>query len=404
MRHVGIVQPCVSRSQAAPRIARASILALTSASRSRASIGLARAALATGTPASRSRTSLSPLRTALTVSVCAPALVFAACGAPDGPRPIEGDLQAPATATSPAGIEGARPADLDAAARARLAAVRDEMLRAGKCTDDCLRELRTLFESFPDSEDVRIALNNALVQRRDWNGLAQLYEGRADRTARENAYLGTVYIQLGRHADAAALLVPLSDATPADAELAYNAAYALHHMGDIEAAANRLDAGWERYRADGDVHAMTLRALTHVAAGEPERAVEILDEVVAVDPEYFPAHFALGSAHAALGDEPAAEAAFRRVAEIHASTEADTARRLRLSAQAEALKAAWAAKDYAEAERLVDAMLPQVDEPDLRRTILEFAAAIYEATGRSEAAREALIEAGAIEVGGEESP
>lgn len=292
----------------------------------------------------------------------------------------------------------------DTAARARLIAVRDEMLRAGKCTDDCLRELRSLYEAFPTSTDVRVALNNALVQRMDWQGLATLYEARTDRSTQEDAYLATVYIKLGRYGDAATLLVPLADAVPADDELAYNAAYALQHMGDHEAAAARIDTGWEGFRSARHTHAMTLRALAHSSTGDPASAVPILNEVIAIDPDYLPAHFALGQAHAALGDNTAAEAAFARVTELHAQTEADTARRLRLSAQAEALKIAWAAKDYAEAEKLVDSMLPEVDEPGLRRTILEFAAAIYEATDRPEQAREALMQAGSIDVGQGDQP
>lgn len=286
----------------------------------------------------------------------------------------------------------------DPGAREQLAAVRDEMLRAGKCSDDCLRELRDLHQAYPTSEDVRIALNNALVQRQDWNGLAILYEARPARTAQEEAYLAAVYIKLGRFEEAAAALIPLADSRPADDELAYNAAYALQHMGDHEAAAARLDARWESLRAAQNTHAMTLRALAHTAAGEVEQAIEVLSSVAEIDPNYFPAQFALGNAYAALGDEEAAEAAFQRLAAIHAATEADTSRRLRLSAQAEALKAAWAEQDYPEAERLVDAMLPQVDEPALRRTILEFAAAIYDATGRPEEAREALRQAGSIDV------
>lgn len=292
----------------------------------------------------------------------------------------------------------------DPDAREQLASVRDEMLRAGKCSDDCLRELRDLHQAYPTSEDVRIALNNALVQRQDWNGLAMLYEARPTRTAQEEAYLAAVYIKLGRFQEAAAALVPLSDARPADDELAYNAAYALQHMGDHDAAAARLDARWDAFLTAENTHAMTLRALAHTAAGQPEQAIEVLTSVVEIDPDYFPAHYALGQAHAAVGDDAAAEAAFQRVSAIHAATEADTSRRLRLSAQAEALKAAWAEKDYAEAERLVDAMLPQVDEPGLRRTILEFAAAIYDATGRPEEAREALRQAGAVDVAEADQP
>ncbi len=231
-----------------------------------------------------------------------------------------------------------------------------------------------------------------------------LYQDRVDRTAQENAYLATVFIKLGRYEEAADLLIPLSDASPTDDELAYNAAFALLHKGDHEAAAARLDARWEAFRSAKNTHAMTLRARAYTSAGAAAGAVPVLEEVIAIDPDYFPAHFALGTAHAAIGDNAAAEAAFKRVAELHAETEAETANRLRLSAQAEALKTAWAEQNYAEAERLVDAMLPEVDEPGLRRTILEFAAAIYEATGRPEDAREALMQAGSIDVGEEDQP
>jgi len=362
-----------------------------------------------------------PAHRLLSCGLLALTLVSAACAGPDagrdGPREAGNPARAgsvteasPAMIGPPAARAGLPPSGspsdasssaLNEASLAELERIRAAILETGKCSDEDLLVLRDLFARYPRSADLRAVLANALVRRRDWTGLAAVYEAWAGRTPDDDVQLAKAYVKVGRFDEAAAILVPLAEASPGDVDLAYNAAFALRHAGRGEDAAAILDGSWREIVAAGDPNALTLRALVHIAAGELDPALLILQELTVAQPDYFPAWNALGRARAAAGDLEGAAVAYERLEELHAASEAETARRLRLSARSKALKEAWAVRDLEAAESLVDAMLPEASElgdAQLARTLHEFHAAIYEAKGRPEQAREALEEAARIDL------
>lgn len=340
----------------------------------------------TGLPAARAALGIAGL---LALAACAPSggvegvESSAALESPTATEVASPDVQPDGAAVSAqpsaADIEGLRALDADIQTRNRT-------------TDAQLAQLRALWERYPGEPRVLSVLTTALVQRKDWGGLVDVVERLEAPSQAQRLLAAKAMLKMGRFAEAEAVLLPLHQATPADAELAYNAAFALFHLGRKDDAAAVLDRGWKGILAADDVNGMALRALSALDLGEPERAIEIAEEAVARRPDFFPAWNVLGRARATLGDEAGARAALDRVDEIHAATSRDTARRLRLSAQATALQEAWDAGRLDEAEALVEAMLPEAPD-EVRVELLGFAAAIYDATGRPEQAERARADA-----------
>ncbi|MEO8084019.1 MAG: prolyl oligopeptidase family serine peptidase [Ardenticatenales bacterium] len=285
------------------------------------------------------------------------------------------------------------------AERASLTALQGTMASAHKASDEQLATLRALHAAHPSSADVSSVLQAALVAREDWTGLAAVLTARPSLTAPERATLAKVYIKLGRWADAAAIARPLSDAAPTDPDAAYAAALPLARLGQLDDAAAVLDRAHDAIVNARSADALTLRGMIHLDAREADQAAAVLEQAAALNPDYFPAYNALGRARMALGDDAGAKAAYDQVAAIHTRDDAVTAQRLRLSARATALKAAWDAGDYATARTTIEAMLPEADAADAstRRDLWQFAAAIYEALGEDDKAAAAQAEAGKVE-------
>lgn len=332
---------------------------------------------------------------ALLALALAAALGACAPPSPDGPGAAAPEADgAPPTPGAPT----APPVAANPTAAAMLAAVRERILASGACDDDCLGALRALWEAHPGDPTLRVALTNALIQRKDWTGIEAVVRSLPQPTDADRVLLAKALTKLGRFDEASAILSPLVDARPDDADLAYNAAYADFHGNRPERAAEVLDRAWSALSGGGDANPPTLRAMIHLEAGEADRAAAVAEAVVARHPDFFPAWEVLARARGARGDEAGALEALARVDAINAATEVENARRMRLSAQATALKAAWTERDLGAAEALVEAMLPAAD-PALQRQLYEYAVAIYQATGRPEEAEAARAAAERLPLG-----
>ncbi len=259
-----------------------------------------------------------------------------------------------------------------------------------------LDTLRGLYDAHPEESILFAALNNALVAREDWEGLRDLYAGRDDLTPAQRVTLGKVYVRLGDWDRAEAVLLPLADAQPDEADLAYYAARVERHLGQRAAAGARLDRVMETLRATDHVDALIIRGMVDLETGEADAARGLFEDVLAIDPDSQAALDGLGRAFVALGQRAQAAAAFATLDAVHLRSAEDKGRQMRLSAGAEALKAAFQARDLPAAERLVDTMLAEAEDPSLRQTLHEYAAEIYAATNRAPAAADARATAAAI--------
>lgn len=116
-------------------------------------------------------------------------------------------------------------------------------------------------------------------------------------------------------------------------ELALQPCHAKSHyyMGEVEAASGRSETAEARYRRA--IRCDNRQAASHAGLGgllskerRYEEAVGVLQTAVSLDPNSADAHYSLGRALLHLGRKQEAEAAFRRVDEIHTAKH-ETARR-----------------------------------------------------------------------------
>ena len=312
---------------------------------------------------------------------------------------------APTTAApAPTQRAAARLAD-DPAAVATTSALQQRLnANANRLAPADLAILRQLYATYPAEPALLVALNNVLATREDWEGLRELYANRANLNPDQQLTLGKVHVRLGEWQQAADRLLPLAQASPDDAELAYFTARALRHLGRREEAAARLDAVVESLRRMRHVDALAIRGLLHLEADEPAAARDLFQEAIALDPGATAAHEGLGRALVALGEREQAASVLATVDALHQAEADAKGRQMRLSAGAEALKRAFRAGDMAEAERMVEVMLAEAEERALRGTLHEYAAQIYAATAREPEAQNARATATALAEGNGVSP
>lgn len=136
----------------------------------------------------------------------------------------------------------------------------------------------------------------ALAEPRDaaeaWNGLAVLHEQREERWAADEAW---------EHALAA---------TPSSVAALHNRALAWMRRGEAARARAVLAARAGEHPPDAAL--LTLSALAAMAENDPEAAVPLLAEALALDPELARAHFTLGLVHERRGQHAAALESTRR--------------------------------------------------------------------------------------------
>lgn len=316
-----------------------------------------------------------------------PALLLAALlGACSGSR--GGAPPSPAAAATP-------PVD-----RARLGQVTREMQELGVCTPGCLDTLRALREAFPRDAEVRAALKQAYLQRRDWDALWQLEQERpaGARTPAEQVELASIEINAGRYAEAVASLEPLLAARPADAELARLAGQVYFHLGDHDRAAPLLDRAMAGLRGEEGAEAATFRGLLHFHRGEEAAAEQALRQATRLAPDYLPALNALGRVLAARGAEAQAREALARARRLQEAVSTAERRQLRLSALSQMASDAFQQGRHDEAERLIAEMLEVADD-GVKVQLYRYLAQVRKAAGRSAAAQAALEQAQRLERG-----
>ena len=112
-------------------------------------------------------------------------------------------------------------------------------------------------------------------------------------------YLGVLHERRGELEAAARELGSVLDRRPGDAPT-------LLHLGSVALQANRLDESEQRYRAalEAGADAAAHYGLGRIALerGEPARAVELLERVLAEHPDSGAVHYQLGLAYRQLGD------------------------------------------------------------------------------------------------------
>lgn len=312
-----------------------------------------------------------------------------ALGVPSGNSEVGG-----AVATDVGGAaQPVRDFETDPQGREALRRIHNEILSAVTVSDSNMIELREISEIWPNHPEIVAELKLALTRRLDWEGLAKLYEGLPALNIDERAMLGHTYIKLGRVDEANAILVPLAVEDPLHIDVAYGAALGLYRSGDSVAASRHLDRLWNPFIHAKRVDALALRGKIFLEDGDLKRARSIFEQAIEIDDSLVSreAYDGLGRTLVALGEREAAAEVFDRLEAMNVGVSRMETQNLQQYTKIRAMIEAWEQGDLVETERLMDEILPVVDDR-FKSLIYEYALELYNATGRPDKAREAAAE------------
>jgi thioredoxin-like negative regulator of GroEL len=314
------------------------------------------------------------------------------------PRTQAGEVSVAAGAVAPRPVVA-----LDEAATAQIHGLAGRF-RGGKvCDVEALAELEGLQARHGEPAEVREALLLAFSACDEPEGIARLLVRTlpVDASLDDRLRVGAAWIRAAHYEEAVEVLLPLAESEGPTSKAAWLAGFALFHAGDSERALPLLQSARAQASAPGGSDGPLLVGLAKLHSGDTEGAIAELEQGRTVDPDNVAILAGLARAYTAAGREAeaaeasqAARAANVRVAERERTN-------LRLSAYSTELKAAHAAGDVEEVERLFDEMWPTAPPP-ARQQMLLLRADAYERAGRSDDASASRTQA--AEIRAEASP
>ncbi len=330
--------------------------------------------------------------TIATVGAAVVLCVTAACRTPELPSGSTETGTAVATDVAGAG-QIARDFETDPQGRAALLRIHNQILNAVTVSDSNMIELRDIHAIWPNHPEIVAELKLALTRRKDWEGLAKLYEGLPSLNIDERTMLGHTYIKLGRVEEANAILIPLAVEDPLNIDVAYGAALGLYRSGDSASASRHIDRMWNAYIHAKRVDALALRGKIFLEAGQLNRARSIFEQALEIDDSLVSreAYDGLGRTLVALGDREAAAEVFDRLEAMNVGVSQMETQNLQQYTKVRAMIEAWEQGDLELTEKYIDEILPVVDDR-FKSLIYEYALELYNATGRPDKAREAAAE------------
>lgn len=295
----------------------------------------------------------------------------------------------PASPPPTASTEPATPSEAD---RARVPPLTARFQGGRVCDADAVQALRDLRGRY-GSELVRDAL---LVAYQACNAPAALAELLTETlpdepTFEQSLQLGVAWIRATQYVQAADILRPLAEASPAGSNARWLAGFALVHAGEPEAALPWLDEARSHAGGTDGSEAHLLIGLAKLQLGDADGAVPELERARELVPDDPSALSALARAYAGAGRDADGQRVAAEAQEAHAAREAVERRNSALSAMSTNLKSAWSAQNYGEVERVIDQMWP-LAPPTIRVTLQEYRVQLYAKTGRPDEAKEAQAE------------
>jgi tetratricopeptide (TPR) repeat protein len=266
-------------------------------------------------------------------------------------------------------------------------------------------ELLDLHSRFPQDPSVDGPLLAVLQSCRDWTGIADLLEKRADGPNAVDPFtLGKIHIKAKSFHRAIELLAPAAAADPRNPEIAWALGLALFDAGRRQEASPYLDAVADVRAAEGHADALVLQGLVAMYRGDPDAALAALTRASNLEPKNVAAWNALGRAQARVGDQPEAKAAFDEADRLNALQTRAEAEAIRLGGLVASLRTAYADQRHGDAEQLIDELLP-LATPTLTTSLYEMRSAILTARGDAAGAATAAEQAAEWKVGaGEKTP
>ncbi|MEZ5429367.1 MAG: tetratricopeptide repeat protein [Pyrinomonadaceae bacterium] len=261
-----------------------------------------------------------------------------------------------------------------------------------KPAQEDIDSIRKIYGQYPGAKPVRETMQAALISREDWAALENFYRElpASAQTPADKVNLSKVYIKLGRYQDAVETLRPIENET--DPEIKTLLANAHFHLGQYEESKKLLDASWEQLTREKKFEEIAMRGMIYFYQGDSDKAVEILQKALEMNPEQIFALNGLSRVYAARGEREKAEEYLTRVQQAFQKITAEERRKTRFVENIYKLQEAFKAKRFQEVIVLANQSLPDAD-PKNKAALYQYLASSYQALGRQEEAREALTRA-----------
>lgn len=278
----------------------------------------------------------------------------------------------------------------------RFVAQQHKAVSAGKnLSPEQFEKLKTVYEKYPTSDRVRETYRGALVKRTDWGALEKLLTDKptSNLSVREKKDLANVYTKLGKFRKALELLKPLSDANPNDFELNVLAGLSYYRVGELETAAKHLNSSWDELVKNKKLGEMSILGIIYFRQNNPTKAIEVLDEVLEIDPNHITSNNVLSRIYSQKG-EPAKAEKYRlktlKEQEVIQNESFVKSKQVRKNYE---LEGAWKNKNYQEVISLSKEMIPNTADKNQKSILLQYLYKSYQALGMKTEAQDVLKQA-----------
>lgn len=271
----------------------------------------------------------------------------------------------------------------------------------GACSGAARASLDDLARRFPSAPEVDAARRVYHQTCGEWQALADLLAAipAASRSEADTVALARIQIRYLQDFSAGeALIRPFVAAQPDNLDYASLLAASLYYQQRFGEAVAMVDRLWQPMVAARNSDIMTMRAEAFMEEGKVERAISVLNDVLASYPEHEFARTVLGRAMAIAGNAAGAADVQATAEVIRATREAGAANIAWINDRFTELRAAVDAGHFDDAEPLARAILPRLPE-DRKHEMYGTLSDILVALGRFDEAAKAQAMSAALAAG-----
>lgn len=245
-----------------------------------------------------------------------------------------------------------------------------------------VQRLKSIANQYPNEAFIGDVLLALLPGLKDWDGLTDYYEHKAELSDHDRAMSARVYIQQANYGAARDVIRVVADAQPENVEANALLGRSLYFFGEYDEATMYYDRVWTSIVADKRVGDITYRAMIYYDQGNSDRALEILRAAIADSPGSIGIHNALGRVLAASGQDAEARVHRDRATELQDELSKHETDQMLRAARVFALNRALQNGDAGECQRMIFEYLPDSD-PAFQQELFSFLESVLQRAGRS---------------------
>jgi tetratricopeptide (TPR) repeat protein len=253
-------------------------------------------------------------------------------------------------------------------------------------------KVRSIYDKYPGSTTVRNTFRNLLVVRQDWDALKELLTAIPESEASPDDILNLAktYVKLGRYGDAISTIKTRGNEK--EIESASILASSYFRLGKSDDSKAILDENWKQIVDNKRESDITLRGILYFHDKEYDKAIELLNKSLEIDPEGITAANTLSRIYSIKNETEKAEEYSEKVRQMFKKKNELEKRRVNLVSKVQSLQTAFREKRYQDTIDLVNEVMPLVDDRQ-RLIFYQFLVKSYEGLGDRKGAADALAKA-----------